>query len=212
MPICSISDLHGFNCSAPEVKRPRLIVWGSVKTEDLEFLARHLVDGVQAGHCSPILEADLAGMLFHLFISFVLCYPADIHLDTRIHGQKSGFYDIAIGDLITRNSDDRAFVAPSTLLELKMFPMSFSDQDLRKHFEILLSNDLPKLARAQTSFDTPILRAEFIFDESGFLFGTYGGKNRLTRILNERDRLDPTIHVLLCSYDDDAEEWSVSFR
>ncbi|MGC8576285.1 MAG: hypothetical protein ACP5L3_07190 [Caldisericum sp.] len=125
----------------------------------------------------------MSGFLYHLIIVRDLCPLNRIHLDTRIIGAQNNNdrFDLVIGD-VQQREDGRPAVLPEAIIEIKMFPQGFTNQEHHVHFENILNVDLKKLGPLQN-----IMRVEFIYDEVNYLGGQYNEENRRDVIVETRD-------------------------
>ncbi len=150
--------------------------------------ARAILDAALSDFCddfnrervTPILEADIAGYLYHRIVVNG-CPPRMVYLATRVCGEaaRSRKPDIVIGTLDKRD----ACVAPLLICELKVFQRwGHSDQQMRHRFSGLLDEDLPSLEEAAKVL--PVGRLEIIADlfvsrqRRGYLTGTWDGQSR----------------------------------
>jgi hypothetical protein len=158
----------------------------------LELVSKMCRD-IEGGHFEPLLEADVAGYLYHLIVSTGTS-PKDVHLDTRITQSGSDKYkfDLALGSVTVRH-DMKPAVKAVALVEVKAFPKGFKDQQHRVHFEHVLNDDLKKLGSVQSECE----KIELLFDDVGYLQGRYKGEKRLDVIDAERAKQVPKAHLLL---------------
>lgn len=140
-----------------------------------------------------LLEADVSGWLFHLFLTQPKVNWLQIHLDTRICNAK-GFFDVVIGPLQTI-ANGRPCVNPQLVIEVKIFPIiGFTDQQHRVHYEHILNDDFPKLGRLDSTIE---LCAALIMDGRGYLEGTYQGCNRREHLIKIRNKVASGVHVFI---------------
>lgn len=160
--------------------------------QNLEITLSKLIQDYAGGNFIPILEADIVGYLYHLWIS-QFGKANDIHLDTRICGSNKRF-DFVIGNVNYR-SKRPCVKRPSLVIEVKAFPFGFTDQEHRKHYFHVMKDDIPKLASLK---DPEIGRFALLFDEDNYLEGFDKASNtmRLKRILNVRSEHDPRIKII----------------
>ena len=161
---------------------------------EIEAAVREMCDLEERGEYRPFLEADLSAFLFHLFLKNSFCDLGRVHLDTRVIGAQNDntFFDIVIGEVQPRH-DGRPAISPETIIEIKMFPCGFTDQEHRVHFEHILNNDLRKLGSFTAQTATTI---EFIFDHVDYLSGIYSGKIRESVIVKKRDSIAPATKLV----------------
>ncbi|MCG3178254.1 MAG: hypothetical protein BIFFINMI_00580 [Phycisphaerae bacterium] len=152
---------------------------------------------------AALLEADVAGWLFHLLLARPAITAGNLHLQSRVVGVK-GFVDVVHGR-IDCDSRARPAVRPDLALELKLFPrIGFTVQQHRVHFEHVLHDDLPKLGQVNS---TACVCAEVLVDGYGYLEGKYNGMNRLAVVGSTRDTVCPSSHVLVVQLSGDT--WGV---
>ena len=173
--------------------------------DQLKTLVEEMCESENRAVYCPILEADLSGFLYHLILSKGICSPARIHLDTRVveSTSKNNRFDVVIGEL-ARRQDDRPAVSPEVVIEIKMFPYGFTDQQHRVHFEHVLNDDLRKLASVKGE---NLARIEFLFDQVDYLDGTYSGRLRRDVLLARRAETAAGVNFLLAQRK--AENWEV---
>ena len=170
---------------------------------------RKLVLEVGSGRFSPILEADVVGFLYHLLISNCGVSPAQLHLDTRVSGARlKDKYDLAIGKVVKRKQDNLLCIFPEFIIEAKLFPIEFSNQQHREHFLHVLEDDLQKLGRISSSY-TNVQTIEFLYDEKDYLSGKYKKQNRLKFLLNQRALIAPTAKIILARKPKTKSNWLV---
>lgn len=141
---------------------------------EIKNLIKEMCNLIGEGKYVPILEADLSGFLYHSIVVKGLCPLSRIHLDTRVIGARNNNqrFDLVIGGVVERQ-DGRPAISPEAIIEIKMFPIGFQNQQHRRHFKQILERDLPKLRSLQTQ---AAKRVEFIFDEVNYLGGKYNGQ------------------------------------
>lgn len=150
--------------------------------------ARVIFDAALADFCrdfnqqrvTPILEADIAGYLYHRIIANG-CPLNMAYLATRLCGEaaRSRKLDLVIGTL----NSGQACIVPLLVCELKVFQRwGHSDQQMNQRFTGLLGENLPSLQEASNVL--PSGRIALVADlcvsrqRRGFLAGTWGGKGR----------------------------------
>ncbi|MDH4138665.1 MAG: hypothetical protein OEW09_18405 [Anaerolineae bacterium] len=144
-----------------------------------------------------LLEADVVGWLFHLFLTQPEISLQQIHLDTRVCNA-DGRFDIAIGPLQSRNG--RPCITPQVVVEVKIFPrIGFTDQQHRVHYVHILNDDLPKLGGLDPAIE---LRTALILDGREYLKGTYQGHDRHKYLINRRNEVASGVHVFIVSLAD----------
>jgi hypothetical protein len=145
-----------------------------------------------AGEFVPLLEADIAGYLYHILLTQKLIGLEHIHLDSRAMGaERNQKFDIILAPIEIRE-DGRPAVKAQVVIEIKSFPRGFTDQQHRVHLEHVLNDDLPKLSRVPSA-----LKVEVLFDEVSYLKGLYQGMRRVEVIVEKRRTSDANINILL---------------
>lgn len=166
-----------------------------------------LISDYNKGKYYPILEADIVGYFYHLWLLHNND-PKIIHLDTRICQvlEKPFFFDIVIGEL-NQGHKKPCIALPQSVIEVKMFPAGFSKSQLNKRYERVLNQDLPKLA-ALKSLKTN--RCLLLFDERFYLKGmdTTSKSSRIRNIEKIRDALDPEIKICYI-FKKDTLNWDI---
>ncbi len=149
-------------------------------------------DCLVAGY-EPLLEADISGWLFHLFLTSSELDSTEVHLDTRVCNA-DGRFDIAIGPM-NIGASERPCVKAHSVIEVKIFPrIGFTDQQHRVHYEHILNDDLRKLGTLKPSTG---FYSALIFDGRRYLEGSYKGKNRRKYLINRRDQIAPSAHIFI---------------
>jgi len=148
----------------------------------LDAALNHFCEDFNRERVTPILEADIAGYLYHRIVTNG-CPHHMVYLATRVCGEaaRSRKPDVVIGTL----NKSAACVAPLLICELKVFQRwGHSDQQMRHRFSGLLAEDLPSLQEAKKGL--PVGRIEIIADlfvsrgRRGYLTGTWDGQSRKT--------------------------------
>lgn len=166
----------------------------AITIANIEDLVKNMCDLAKEGSYAPILEADVAGFLYHLMIKQGICPINKIHLDTRIIGSQDNNerFDLVIGNIEQQN-DKRPAISPEAVIEIKMFPNGFTSQAHRIHFDHILKDDLRKLGNISNTQSETV---EFIFDEFNYLGGNYDGQNRKEVIINTRNKISPKTYLI----------------
>ena len=86
------------------------------------------------------------------------------------------------------------------LVEIKTFPIGFTDQQHRVHFEHVINDDLKKLGSVQTEAQ----KIELLFDDVGYLQGMHNSQKRLNVIVKERSKQAPKAHLLVAQREGDT--------
>lgn len=94
----------------------------------------NLCSQYNSGEFVPLLEADIAGYLYHILLTQKLIALAHIHLDSRVIGaERNQKFDIALGPIEIRE-DRRPAVGAQVVIEIKSFPRGFTDPQHRVHY------------------------------------------------------------------------------
>ena len=159
----------------------------------LEQLLEKLSEDYNNKVFAPILEADIVGYLYHLWIEHFKS-AKNIHLDTRICISTNEKFDLVIGSL-DYHSKRPCISKPEFIIEFKTFPIGFSDPQHRVHYHHVIDDDIPKLTKIKQP-----LKGRFIllFDEDDYLKGLDRTNNtsRLNRIKRVRNEHDPLIQII----------------
>jgi len=141
----------------------------------------------------PILEADVAAYMYHLWVS-QFGEAANLHLETRIYQKSDCKFDFVVGK-IDYDTAKPCIIKPELVAELKSFPYGFTCQQHRVHYFHVLDDDLPKL---QSVKDPQENRYEILFDEDDYLKGYDNNSNstRIERLNKLRDELDQKISLV----------------
>ena len=157
---------------------------------------RHVLESLCCDYNSkaflPILEADVAAYLYHLWIS-KFGEAVSLHLDTRVYQKPKSRYDFVVGK-IDYDVGKPCITKPELVAELKAFPYGFTDQQHRVHYFHVINDDLPKLQFIRNPTDS---RYEILFDEDDYLRGFDNNTqcSRLDRLVKRRNDLDPKIAI-----------------
>jgi len=165
--------------------------------ETIRGLVNEMCDLEKSGEYTPILEADVAGFLYHLMLARGVCTLKRVHLDTRVIGASDMRFDLVIGD-VRPEEDGRPAVYPEIVIEIKVFPKGFNSPQHRVHFEHIINDDSRKNSdlRKLGSLPAEVSRVEFIFDQADYLSGKYSDKNRTAVIMDKRDEVSPRVQLL----------------
>jgi hypothetical protein len=97
----------------------------------------------------PILEADLAAYMYHLWVN-LFKEAAALHIDTRIYQNLERRFDFVVGK-IDYTVGKPCVINAELVAELKAFPYGFTDQQHRVHYFHVMDDDLPKLQSIKAS-------------------------------------------------------------
>ncbi|GAI05789.1 unnamed protein product [marine sediment metagenome] len=141
----------------------------------------------------PLLEADVSAFLYHLLLHEGIPL-SKLHSDTRVIGSKEKQrFDLAIGEISMDERSKKPAIQPELVMEVKVFPYGFTDQQNRTHFEEVLNRDLPKLGILAPG----VLRIELLWDSEGYLSGNYGGRPRSNVLCEKRDKDAKGVHIAI---------------
>jgi len=156
-------------------------------------LLQMLSQDYASGKFVPILEADVVGYLYHLWIS-KFGDAKKVHLDTRICIAPNQKFDFVIGE-VEYGVERPCIRKPEIVIEVKSFPLGFTDQQHGAHYSNVMEDDIPKLAELKEPLEN---RYILLFDEANYLerFDATSNKPKLNRIIQVRDKLDPRIKII----------------
>jgi len=103
--------------------------------ELLENLSKDYVDK----KFTPILEADVVGYLYYLWIS-KMGDARKVHLDTRICGFEDSRFDFVVGDV--NFHAEKPCIKPEFVIEVKSFPPGFTNQQHRARYLHVIKKDI----------------------------------------------------------------------
>lgn len=154
----------------------------------------------------PLLEADVAGWLFHFFITApnAIAQNEEIHLDTRVLNVANSRFDVSIGTL-QEPINQRPSIDPRIVIEIKLFPrQGFTNQQHRVHFEHILNDDLRKLAQIPNDNR---FRCSLIVDGAAYLNGQYNNQVRSQVLINQRNQIANGVDLLFVRFQNNT--WNV---
>ena len=161
--------------------------------EIFQDVLRKLCNECLAKGYEILLEADLAGWLFHLFLLEPEIHHNHLHMNARLKNAY-GFCDIAIGPVETSGAV-RPYTNPGLVIEMKLFPrLGFTNQQHYVHYLHILKDGLPKLGNQDLSCG---YRAAVIMDGVRYLDGKYQGNNRKIFLVKKRNQIAPRTHLFL---------------
>lgn len=167
----------------------------------LKELLKALSEDYANGKFTPILEADIVGYLYYLWIS-KFDNASKVHLNTRICGlvgkrRKFDFVagDVKSGELLKLSNEEFPCVdKPWLVIEVKSFLNGFKGSQLKKRYRYV-EGDLRKLAKlGETSNERYIL----FFDERNYLerIDKKRRSSRINSIVELRNKLDSNIKII----------------
>jgi hypothetical protein len=153
----------------------------------------------------PILEADVVGYLYHLWI----CKVGDgskVHLDTRVCGLEDHRFDFVVGDV--NYLGERPCIKPELIIEVKSFPIGFTGPQHRVHYYHVIEDDVPKLGKLKEPSDD---RYILLFDEDNYLkgFDRESRSSRIGRILTVRNATDSKIKIIHVNSEGKFLKWKI---
>jgi hypothetical protein len=159
----------------------------------IKELLQILFQNYTNGEFVPLLEADIVGYFYHLWIS-KFGNANKVHLDTRVCATSNKRFDFVIGD-VKYHTKRPCIEKPELVIEFKSFPLGFTNQQHRVHYLDVIKHDIPKLASIKKISSN---RYILLFDEDGYLEGldTVSGTPKLIRIKQTRDKQDPRIKII----------------
>ena len=116
----------------------------------------------------PILESDVVGYLYHIWIS-QFGMPEIVHIDTRLCASPNQKFDFVIGQ-VSINESRPCIREPELVIEVKAFPTGMSGPQHRVRWKHVVEGDIPKLARLKTPLENRYL---LLFDEADYLKRPY---------------------------------------
>ncbi|MCL5985736.1 MAG: hypothetical protein M1371_04130 [Actinobacteria bacterium] len=162
--------------------------------DEIKKIVEQICLDSESGLFVPILEMDVNGYLYHLFIANKLCELNKIHPCTRIIGSNntSEKYDLVVGNVELRE-DGRPAVLPEIIIEIKIFPKGFTNRQLQIRFEHIFNDDLRKLGAIESKIP---IKVQFVYDAVGYLDGLYKNENRENYLAKIRDEISKDIYLL----------------
>lgn len=190
-----------------------------ISWELVESILKDLCDAWGDGRLSPLLEADIAGYLYHVLVKRFSGDARLIHLDTRLYrANQKQKYDIVLGPVVSTEdqkeavlknagkhlSDDqrkiilskrslsgfRPSINAKLILALKLFAYGFSHEQHAEHLRQAV-DDIKHLGTLSKYY--PDACAAVLFDGDGYL--TQSRKERLREI---RDATDSSLRIYVC--------------
>jgi len=161
-----------------------------------------LIKDYQDGNFAPILEADIAGYLYHLLV-VELGQARAVHMDTRVRPDSNAKFDLVIGE-VHRPVRGRPYIKdPKLVVEIKCFPFGFTDPQHRVHYQHVIDDDIPKLSNVGAPSDN---RFALLFDEANYLEGYLRAQNipKIKHIIQIRDKSDPRLHIMHLKRDEEG--------
>ena len=172
----------------------------------IEELLQTLSQDYTSGIFVPILEADVVGYLYHLWI-LRFGSASRVHLDTRVCVNPNKKFDFVIGE-VDYHGKRPCIGKPEFVIEVKSFPSGFTDQQHRVHYFHIIENDIPKLANMKEPSNN---RYILLFDEDDYLkgFDTASKTSRISWIMQVRDELDSRIKIVHVKKIGKSIEWKL---
>lgn len=187
---------------------------------DLEERLTQISVARQSGRFVPILEADMSGYLYFLFVQQREGDASKWHLDTRVLGAAANDkFDLVHGDVLDSSRRQAAIVSqlgdslseehrrmvaskvfaallrpavqPTLILEVKFFAPGFTPQQNREHFRHAIE-DIQRLKTLRTLY--PDCRAMILVDCLSYTNG-----HRCDQLLTAAED-DDTLRLYLCDF------------
>jgi hypothetical protein len=158
------------------------------------------------GKFVPILEADVVGYLYHLWIS-KFGDARKVHLDTRICIAPNQKFDFVIGE-VEYGAERPCIRKPEIVIEVKSFSSGFTSSQRRIRYSKVEEHDIPKLAELKEPLDN---RYILLFDEANYLkkLDTRSRMSKLKTIIQARNERDPKIKIIYVERVDKHLEWKL---
>ncbi|GHT58284.1 hypothetical protein FACS1894109_12250 [Spirochaetia bacterium] len=181
----------------------------------LDAILDELVKSWNDNEYQPLLEADVAGWLFHIMISakdFYNSKKEEIHLETRVTNQPQVKPDIVIGEVNQNPEGQRICIDPRVVIEIKLFPSKgFTNSQHFVHLEHVLEDDLPKL-KLILEENRKCLCYSLIIDgdsylEKEFKKGKYESTTTRWQIINERNNSNKNIVLYFIKFSGNRWSW-----
>lgn len=171
------------------------------------------------GRFLPLLEADVAGYLYHILVARFGGDARQIHLDTRLYrANEKQKYDLVLGPVVTTEAQKqvvlkragdqlspdqkrllvskrllrgfRPAVSGKLILELKLFAHGFTHEQHAEHFRQAVG-DIEHLGTLAKHY--PGARAAVLFDDDGYL-----SRERQEKLIKVRAADDPALRIYVC--------------
>jgi hypothetical protein len=158
------------------------------------------------GKFVPILEADVVGYLYHLWIS-KFGDAKKVHLDTRICAVPNQKFDFVIGE-VEYGAERPCIRKPEIVIEVKSFSSGFTSSQRRIRYSKVEEHDIPKLAELKEPLDN---RYILLFDEANYLkkLDTKSRMSKLNTIIQARNERDPKIKIIYVERVDKHLQWKL---
>jgi len=169
--------------------------------ELLESLSKDYVDK----KFIPVLEADVVGYLHYLWIS-KMGGASKVHLNTRICGFEDSRFDFVVGDV--NFHAEKPCIKPELVIEVKSFPIGFTNQQRRKRYLHVIEDDIPKIGKLKEPSDN---RYILLFDENSYLrgFDRKSKSTRIDRIITTRNIIDSRIKIIWVNREGKILKWKM---
>jgi hypothetical protein len=158
------------------------------------------------GKFVPILEADVVGYLYHLWIS-KFGDARKVHLDTRICIAPNQKFDFVIGE-VEYGAERPCIRKPEIVIEVKSLPLGFTSSQCEKRYLQVIEKDIPKLAELKEPLDN---RYILLFDEANYLkgFATASESPKLSTIMQTCKKQDQNIKIIYIGRIGKRLEWKI---
>jgi hypothetical protein len=169
-------------------------------------LLQMLSQDYASGKFVPILEADIAGYLYHLWIS-KFGDAKRVHLDTRICVVPNKKFDFVVGE-VEHGAKRPCIRKPEIVIEVKSFSSGFTSSQRGNRYSKVEGHDIPKLAELKEPLDN---RYILLFDEANYLkkLDTKSRIPKLKTIIQVRNERDPKIKIIYIERVDKHLGWKL---
>ena len=171
----------------------------------IHTIINQLKDIWNQSNYQPLLEADVAGWLFHLFITTSDSIQAleNLHLDTRVLNALNSKFDVVVGKY-SYPDNQRACLDPRIVIEIKLFPSEgFNDSQQNVHFLHIINDDLKKLGSLPNTIQC---RCSLIVDAAKYLRGKHNRQMRSEVIKTRRNEIAQGVDIYFLKYEN--TNWS----
>ena len=158
--------------------------------------------------CDPLTEADVVAHLYHLWHKTGATRGGWPHVNARLEGLKPlEHVDFAVGSV--KEKRGRRRLEPTLIVEVKVLLKDFRPQAIQTRIRKLKERDLAKLACIASS--TQPEKYLLIVDEWGYFLPnpTTGGREKLTELVNYRERSAPGVGIVLFEKQDSNTIWTL---
>lgn len=158
--------------------------------------------------CDPLTEADVVAHLYHIWYKVKATQGGWPHVNVRLEGlDPRKHVDFAVGPV--KEQRGRRRLEPILVVEVKLLLKDVRSQAIESRIKELKDRDLPKLAGIAGRNQPE--RYLLIADEWGYFLPnpTTGGREKLTELVNYRERSTPGVGIVLFEKQDSSTRWSL---